>query len=144
MSIFPFLFLEMLLKILPSNLIGVIDTYTIMIQKLRLLKKKHLKELKQELRRVVSELINLGAIKIIQFGSSVREELSLTSDIDLIVIIKTDQNFLERSAEIYKKVKPKDVDLLIYTPIEFKRMKEENLFIQHVLKEGKVFYERNK
>ncbi|MCK4285688.1 MAG: nucleotidyltransferase domain-containing protein [Candidatus Lokiarchaeota archaeon] len=134
----------MLLKILPSNLIGVIDTYTIMIQKLRLLKKKHLKELKQELRRVVSELINLGAIKIIQFGSSVREELSLTSDIDLIVIIKTDQNFLERSAEIYKKVKPKDVDLLIYTPIEFKRMKEENLFIQHVLKEGKVFYERNK
>ena len=144
MSIFPFLFLEILLKILPSNLIGVIDTYTIMIQKLRLLKKKHLKELKQELRRVVSELINLGAIKIIQFGSSVREELSLTSDIDLIVIIKTDQNFLERSAEIYKKVKPKDVDLLIYTPIEFKRMKEENLFIQHVLKEGKVFYERNK
>jgi len=144
LSIFPFLFLEMLLKILPSNLIGVIDTYTIMIQKLRLLKKKHLKELKQELRRVVSELINLGAIKIIQFGSSVREELSLTSDIDLIVIIKTDQNFLERSAEIYKKVKPKDVDLLIYTPIEFKRMKEENLFIQHVLKEGKVFYERNK
>jgi len=133
----------MLLKILTSNLIGLIDTYTIMIQKVRMLKEKHLKELKQELSRVVSELINLGAIKIIQFGSSVREELSLTSDIDLIVIIKTDQNFVERSAEIYKKVKPKDVDLLIYTPIEFNRMKEESFFIQHVLKEGKVIYERN-
>ena len=115
-----------------------------MIQKVRVLKEKHLKELEQELNRVISELINIGVIKLIQFGSSVREELSLTSDIDLIVIIKTDQNFLERSAEIYKKVKPKDVDLLIYTPIEFKRMKEENLFIQHVLKEKKVFYERNK
>ncbi len=144
MLIFPFLFLEMQLKILPSNLIGLIDTYTIMIQKVKMLKEKHLREFKQELNRVISELINLGAIKIIEFGSSVREELSLTSDIDLIVIIKTDQNFVERSAAIYKKVKPKDVDLLIYTPIEFKRMKKENLFIQHVLKEGKVIYEGNK
>jgi predicted nucleotidyltransferase len=114
-----------------------------MIQKVKILKEKHLKELKQELSRVISELINLGAIKIIQFGSSVREELSLTSDIDLIVIIKTDQNFLERSAEIYKKIKPKDIDLLIYTPIEFNRMKKDNLFIQHILKAGKVIYERN-
>ncbi len=131
-------------KYLPSNLIRLIDTYTIMIHKVRLLKEKHLKELEQELSRVISELIKLGAIKIIQFGSSIREELSLTSDIDLIVIIKSEQNFIERSAEIYKKIKPKDVDLLIYTPIEFKHMKEENLFIQHVLKEGKIIHERIK
>ena len=115
-----------------------------MIQKVKMLKKKHLKELKQELSRVISELIKLGALKIIQFGSSVREELSLTSDIDLIVIIETKQNYIERSAGIYKEVKPKDIDLLVYTPIEFKRMTGENLFIQHILKEGKVIYERNK
>jgi len=115
-----------------------------MIQKVKMLKKKHLKELKQELNRVISELIKLGTIKIIQFGSSVRDELSLTSDIDLVVIIENSQKYIERSAEIYKKVKPKDIDLLIYTPIEFNRMKGENLFIQHILKEGKVIYERNK
>ncbi len=115
-----------------------------MIQKVRMLKKKHLKELKQELRRVISELIKLGALKIIQFGSSVRKELNLTSDIDLIVIVETKQKYIERSAEIYKKVKPKEIDLLIYTPIEFKCMMAENLFIQHILKEGKVIYERNK
>lgn len=109
-----------------------------------MLKKKHLKELKQELHRVLSELIKLGALKIIQFGSSVREELSLTSDIDLIIIIESKQNYIERSAEIYKKIKPKDIDLLIYTPLEFSRMTGENLFIQNVLKEGKVIYERNK
>ena len=45
---------------------------------------------------------------------------------------------------MWKQVKPKEIDLLIYTPIEFKLMKEENLFIQHVIKEGKVIYERNK
>lgn len=115
-----------------------------MIQKVKMLKKKHLKELKQELSRVISELIKLGTLNIIQFGSSVRDELSLTSDIDLIVIIESKLDFVERSAEIYKKLKPKEIDLLIYTPIEFKRMAGENLFIQHVLKEGKVIYERNK
>ncbi len=108
-----------------------------------MLKKKHLKELKQELSHVISELVNLGAIKIIQFGSSVRDELRLTHDIDLIVIFKTDQSFIERLTEIYKKIKPKEIGLLIYTPIEFKRMKKENLFIPHVLKERKVIYERN-
>ena len=92
-----------------------------MIQKVKMLKEKHLKELKQELSRVISALIKLDALKVIQFGSSVREELSLTSDIDLIVIIETKQNYIERTAEIYKKVKPKDIDLLIYTPIEFKQ-----------------------
>jgi len=115
-----------------------------MIQKVKMLKKKHLKELKQELSRILTELIKLDAIKIIQFGSSVREELSLTSDIDLIVIIESTEKFIERSAEIYKKVKPKDIDLFIYTPIEFEHMTRENLFIQHILKEGKVIYERNK
>ncbi len=86
----------------------------------------------------------MGAIKIIQFGSSVREELGLSSDIDLIVIFKTDQSFIERLAKIYKKLKPKEIDLLIYTPFEFNRMKKDNLFIQHILKKGKVIYEGNK
>lgn len=115
-----------------------------MIQKVRVLKEKHLKELEKELSRVVSELINIGAIKIIQFGSSVRGELSLTSDIDLILIINTEHDFIERSALIYQKIKPKEVDIFIYTPIEFECMRKENLFIQHVLKEGRIIYERNK
>jgi predicted nucleotidyltransferase len=113
-----------------------------MIQKVKLLKKKHLEEINNELNRVVSELTKLGAQKIIQFGSSVRGELSITSDIDLIVIIENNKNYLERSAEIYQNIKPKEIDLLIYTPNEFKRMKRENLFIQHILKEGKVIHER--
>lgn len=115
-----------------------------MIQKVKKLKEKHLNELEQELCRVISVLIKLGALKIIQFGSSVREELSLMSDIDLIVILESTQKYIERSAEIYKKIKPKDIDLLIYTPFELKRMTVDNLFIQHVLKKGKVIYERNK
>jgi predicted nucleotidyltransferase len=115
-----------------------------MIQKLKQLKNKHLKELKLELDRVILELINIGAQKIWQFGSSVRDELTITSDIDLIIILESNLNYIERLAEIYTKVKPKDIDFLVYTPNEFRYMIKENLFIQHVIKEGKVIYERNK
>ncbi len=113
-----------------------------MIQKVKELKERHLRHLEKELSRVKSQLINLGALKIILFGSSVRGELGLTSDIDLIVIIESDKDFIERSGEIYKKIQPKDIDLFIYTPNEFNRMSKDNLFIQHILKEGKIIFER--
>lgn len=92
--------------------------------------------------RIKEGLIKLGALKIIIFGSAIRKELGLTSDIDLIVIIESNKNFIERAEEIYKKLAPIDVDLLIYTPSEFDRMIKENLFLQYVLKEGKVIYEQ--
>ena len=116
--------------------------YHILHQKIKKLKKQHLIHLRKELNRIKEGLIKLGALKIIIFGSAVRNELGLTSDIDLIVIIETNKNFIERAEEIYKNLAPIDIDLLIYTPNEFDRMNKENLFLQHVLKEGKVIYEQ--
>jgi len=114
-----------------------------MIHKIEALKKQHLENLEKELNRVKSELIKLGALKIILFGSAAKKELGLMSDIDLIVIVESSKPFIERTEEIYKVLQPTDIDLLIYTPDEFKQMKIDNLFIQHVLKEGKIIYERN-
>ena len=114
-----------------------------MMQKVRELKKRHLNQLKKELPRIKEELIKLGALKIILFGSAVRNELGLMSDIDLVVIIESNKSYIERSVEIYKKIQPIQVDLLIYTPYEFNHMSKENLFIQHILKEGKLIFERD-
>ena len=114
-----------------------------MIQKVKDLKNRHLNQLQKELNRVQSELIKLGALKLILFGSGARGELGLTSDIDLIVIIESNKSFIERSQDIYQKIQPRNVDLLIYTPNEFTLMVNENLFIQHVLKEGKILFEQN-
>ena len=115
-----------------------------MIQKLKRLKEQHLKDLKIELERVKSKLIELGALKIILFGSAVRGELDITSDIDLIAVIESKKSFINRLTDYYKEIQPKEIDLLIYNPKEFKRMKNENLFIQHVLKKGEIIYERKK
>ena len=113
-----------------------------MIQRLKEAKNEHLIQLQKELNRIKSKLIQMGAHKIILFGSTVREELGLISDIDLIVVIDSNKDFIERLSYYYQIIQPIDADLLIYTPQEFTRMMEENLFIQHVLKQGKIIFER--
>ena len=85
-----------------------------MIQKVKRLKEQHLKDLKIELEHVKSKLIELGALKIILFGSIVRGELDITSDIDLIAVIESKKNFINRLTDYYKEIQPKEIDLLIY------------------------------
>lgn len=85
--------------------------------------------------------------KIILFGSAAREDTDEYSDIDVVVIKKTSQRFLQRLVEaaglLRDEVFPADV--FVYTPEEFKVMRErENPFIEQVLKSGRIIYEAPK
>jgi len=79
----------------------------------------------------------------IVFGSVARGEADEWSDLDLMIVADTTRPFLERYRDfegIYD-VWPR-LDLLIYTPEEFTRMRAEGrTFIQHILDEGAVVYE---
>ena len=83
--------------------------------------------------------------KIIAFGSYVRGEADEYSDFDFVVIKKTKKRFLERLIEVGKLI-DRDlgkVDVFVYTPEEFRKMIEDgNPFIEQVLKEGVVVYEK--
>ena len=78
--------------------------------------------------------------KVIIFGSYARGEMDEYSDLDFVVVKKTERRFIERLIEVAKLI-PNDlgkVDVFVYTPEEFKRMREgENPFIGQVLKEGR-------
>ncbi len=83
--------------------------------------------------------------KIFVFGSYVRDETDEYSDLDFVVIKKTKKRFIRRLIEVAKLIDNAlgQVDVFVYTPIEFKRMIEYgNPFIEQVLKEGKVVYEK--
>lgn len=82
----------------------------------------------------------MGARKIILFGSSARKEIGLLSDIDIIAIMQTKMGFVDRTREIYRNIKPRSVDILVYTPKEFSRMKN-SAFLRNSLKDSKVLYE---
>lgn len=79
--------------------------------------------------------------KIILFGSHARGDADELSDLDLIIIKKTSQRFVERL--VSTPLLPVHADVFVYTPEEFERMKEnENPFIMSALESAKVIYER--
>lgn len=99
--------------------------------------------LETELGRILDILKILDIEKVILFGSLVSNNISSTSDIDLVIIQKTEKRFLERLEDIYTVIKPRvAVDILVYTPEEFEKLQEESSFIRRILKEGRVLYEK--
>lgn len=99
--------------------------------------------LETELGRILDILKTLDIEKVILFGSLVSNNVSSTSDIDLVIIQKTEKRFLERLEDIYTVIKPRvAVDILVYTPEEFEKLQEESSFIRRILKEGRVLYEK--
>lgn len=83
-------------------------------------------KLQAEVQRLTKALVSLGAMKVILFGSLARGRADLFTDIDLLVVMNSDEPFVERVARLYKGVAPEiATDLLVYTPEEFHRMKEQ-------------------
>jgi predicted nucleotidyltransferase len=95
--------------------------------------------------RAVACIKRYNPEKIVIFGSYVRGEMDEYSDLDFVVIKKTKKRFIQRLIEVAKLIDLDlgKVDVFVYTPEEFERMIEwENPFIERVLKEGRVLYEK--
>ncbi len=81
--------------------------------------------------------------KIILFGSYARGNPRPESDVDLLVVMKTQNKKNKQSLEIRRHLDVMfGLDLVVYTP---KRLKERvemgDWFLRDILKEGKVLYE---
>jgi predicted nucleotidyltransferase len=82
--------------------------------------------------------------KVIQFGSFAAGRRDLFTDLDLIVIMETEQEIVQRTASLYQKLQVGvDMDLLVYTPEEFRRMSTHG-FVRHALQNGQVTYEKKR
>lgn len=102
--------------------------------------------LQSELDRISSEIISkYDPIKIILFGSLANGTVSDSSDIDLVVIKKTNKKFWDRQKELAKIVRPKlACDIIIYTPEEWQKSLDENrgFATNEILARGKVIYDK--
>lgn len=98
----------------------------------------------EQLARVIEALKEYDPERIILFGSRARGEEDSYSDLDLVLIKETQERFLDRLEKVFELVQPDfALDVLVYTPEEWARMKEEgNSFVEMVLEEGKIIYER--
>lgn len=79
--------------------------------------------------------------KILLFGSWARGDDDPESDVDLVVVYRTEKRFLDRLAELYVAWDlPVAVDILAYTPEEFAQLLEERAFVQDIVAEAEVVY----
>ena len=105
---------------------------------------KILSQLEEEFKAIKSQIIKkIDPEKIILFGSLAKKNVSLTSDIDILIIKETEKSFKERMYEIYQKIDYQwQTDMLFYTPEEIKRLRKKNMFLKHILQKGIVVYEK--
>jgi uncharacterized protein len=107
---------------------------------LRQRREAHCKALWEEVERLTQAAIGLGIQRVILFGSLVWGHPGLTSDVDLLLVWDTPLGFLERAAEVYRRLLPQvAADLFVYTPDELARM-AHTPFIRRALAEGQVLY----
>lgn len=94
--------------------------------------------------RLTPVLRRYGVMKAIVFGSTGRGEPSPHSDVDVILVQRTDKRFLDRYEgilmELNRAIPHRSVDALIYTPEEMDRMQKRR-FVARALREGQVIYE---
>ncbi len=77
----------------------------------------HRKALQQELARLTRAAAKAGLQCVILFGSMLRGEPSLHSDLELLIVWDTPLPFLERTVELYRRLQPRvATDLWVYTP----------------------------
>jgi predicted nucleotidyltransferase len=75
---------------------------------------------------------------LILFGSYAPGRADLLTGLDLIVVRRSDKPFVERTAELYRRIAaPVDLAMLVYTPGEIQAMKDRG-FLRNALREGKV------
>ncbi len=99
--------------------------------------------LEQEIAHLVDQLKTMGAKRIILFGSLAHGEVSLFSDIDLLVLFEEDRPAHELTRAVYERLNAREaVDILAYSRRAMARL-QERPFFKHILSYGKVLYEES-
>jgi predicted nucleotidyltransferase len=99
-------------------------------------------KLQAELFKLLNKIKTKNVEKVILFGSLVTNTVRSTSDLDIIIIQKTDKRFLDRLEEWYVFLEPDvAVDILVYTPEEITDMMSWNSFVKTALTQGEVLFE---
>jgi len=98
----------------------------------------------EEISRRLKPIFNKNNVeKAIVFGSGARGTQTRKSDLDILIVLKTDKRFFDRYEafeEIRNLLVGSSVDMLIYSPEELESISHRK-FIKTILAEGEVVYE---
>lgn len=110
-----------------------------------ILKKKaeRKRKLLSSLESLIDQLKNLGALKIILFGSLVRNEIDVDSDLDLFVIMPSNMTGKKWMNLIYSEVERGiSSDIIVFNLEEFNKNLPYSSFLDNIINSGRVVYEK--
>lgn len=99
----------------------------------------------ERLARFIGE--EFGAVRVVLFGSYAYGRPREDSDVDLLVVMETEGDVVEKGGEIYAAVDragiaPFSMDLLVRRPEEIaERVRLGDFFMREIMERGKVVYE---
>ncbi len=101
--------------------------------------------LQEALQRILAQLRRMPEVeRVILFGSYAAGRKDLFTDLDLLVVMESSEDFLTRMARLRRDLNVGvDLDLLVYTPEEFTQMQDRG-FLRQILATGQVLYERER
>lgn len=100
-------------------------------------------KLSKSLDSLILQLKDFGAIKIYIFGSFIRDEIDVNSDLDLLVIMPSNKTGKEWINLIYSNIK-RDIssDIIVFNENEFKNQIPSNSFLENIINSGRLVYEK--
>jgi len=84
--------------------------------------------------------------EVVLFGSYARGEPTLDSDLDLLVVMASDEPMAQRIVRVAEvaQVRFLPMDLLVYTPNEIaEQLAKGDSFIAEILAKGRILYQRD-
>lgn len=94
--------------------------------------------LRSELERFIGRLKELGARKVVLFGSYAAGRDDPGTDLDLLVVLDSPLSFVDRTAWLYRELAPRVAcDILAYTPEEWETMRDQQ-FVRDACLKGEV------
>jgi len=100
-------------------------------------------KLKSSLASVTRQLSDLGALRIILFGSLAEGDVDVSSDLDLLVIMPPERSGKEWMKLIYENM---DLgiasDIIIYNDRELEENLAKSSFLRGILDSGRTVYEK--
>lgn len=116
---------------------------TVTLEKIRERKEMRRKALETNLEKIKAQLQEMGALRIILFGSYASGRIGSWSDLDLISVMPSTKTGKEWRKKIYSEIdRDVDCDFFAYTSDELEKAIPVSRFLRHALKTGKVIYEK--
>lgn len=111
------------------------------LEELRAAKAKRKEALERELESIANQLVSMGALRLILFGSFSQGKVRRDSDLDIIAVMPASRTGREWMREIYAKVeRGVDCDILAYTEEELQQTQRVSRFLRHALATGRIIH----